>query len=171
MFRRSASVLGTIALVLTTHAHTAAAHGVEVTAEVDDSVATLELTDETGEVCIGIDPAPESSAVVAVVESSTNEVLIILGEGFGPAQACQFFDVDTVNAVLADVDAHSLVIAFGNNESSGVLTKPRLPDSETATAATEDAEAGDLNVPLIFGAGAVLGIAAVVIRKRRPRNR
>ena len=168
--RRSASALGIIALILTTYGTTAAAHGVEVTAEIDDTTATLELTDETGEVCIGIDPAPRSTAVVAIVEDSSDEVLLILGEGFNATPSCQFFDVDVVNGVLADVDAHRLVVASGSTEASGVLTKPRLPDSETAKAVDDDAEAqpveSETNVPLVFGVGVAIGIAAVVIRKR-----
>jgi len=168
-FRRSATVLGTIALVLAGYSTAAAGHGVDITAEIDDSIATLELTDETGEVCIAIDPAPQTSAVAAITEASGSEVLLILGEGFGPASGCQFFDVDIVNDILADVDAHQLVVAFGNEEASGVLTKPRLADSETATGEVVDdtaTETAETNVPLVFGAGLALGIAAVVIRKR-----
>ena len=169
-FRRLASVVGTIALVLTTHPGVAAAHGVDVTAEVDGALVTLELTDETGGVCTTVEPIPEPSTVLAIVENDTEEVLIILGEGFGTAPACQFFDVDTVNAVLADVDAYSAVLAFGNDVSSGELTKPRLPESETAISAGEQADDGR-NVPLVFGVGAVLGVAGVLIRKRRSRTR
>lgn len=165
MFRRSASALGTIALILVTHAGHAAAHGVDVTAEIDGSVAALELTDETGEVCVAVDPAPENSAVVAIVDDATDEVLLILGEGFGPASTCQFFDVDIVNGVLDNVDAHRVVIAFGNSEASGVLAKPPLADSETAgqPAGSED---DGLNASLVFGVGASVGVALVVLRKR-----
>lgn len=167
-FRRSASVLGTIALVLATYSAPASAHGVEVTAEIDDTVATLVLTDETGEVCIGIDPAPENAAVTAIAETDSGEVILILGEGFGPSSSCQFFDADVVNSILDDVDAHRLVIAFGNDEASGVLTKPRLTDSETATetASQVTTETAETNVPLVFGIGLALGVSAVVIRKR-----
>ena len=174
-FRRSASVLGTIAVVLATYGAPASAHGVEVTADVGEAKATLELTDETGEVCVAIDPAPQNSAVVAIAESAGGEVRLILGEGFGPGSRCQFFDVDIVNSVLADVDAHRLVIAFGNDESSGVLTKPRLSDSETATGEVSEEtapgdvvtpEAAETNVPLVFGIGLALGLGAVLIRKR-----
>ena len=170
MFRRLASVFGTIALVLMTYSTSASAHGVDVTAEIDGAIATLELTDETGEVCVGIDPAPEKAAVVAIINDISEEVLLILGEGFDTTPSCQFFDVDIVNDILADVDAHRLVVAFGSGESSGVLTKPRLSDSETAIGAVDGAaeassESGT-NVPLVFGAGIALGIAGVVIRKR-----
>ena len=127
-------------------------------------MATLELTDETGEVCFAIDPPPEDSAVSAIVDGETNDVVLILGEGFGTTPGCQFFDVAVVDSVLADVDAHRLIIAFGNAESSGVLTKPQLPESETSTVD----QAGDdgPNVPLIFGVGASLGVAIVILRKR-----
>lgn len=165
MLRRLASALGTIAVVLAAHSGPAAAHGIDITAEIDGTVATLELTDETGEVCAAIDPAPENSAVVAIVDDATNEVLVILGEGFSTTPSCQFFDVDVVNGVLENVDAHRLVIAFGNSEASGVLAKPALPQSETAIQ-PDDGEDDGPNVPLIFGVGASLGIALVILRKR-----
>lgn len=170
-FRRSASVVGTIALVLMAHSAPASAHGVEVTAQIDDATATLELTDETGEVCIAIEPAPENAAVVAIVEDASDEILLILGEGVTATSSCQLFDVAIVNGILGDVDAHRLVVAFGNRESSGVLAKPRLPDSETATGVddavqTEAPAENGPNVPLVFGIGIALGLATVVIRKR-----
>lgn len=162
-----APVLGTLALVLLTHPGVAGAHGVDITADVDGTTATLELTDETGEVCIAVDPAPENSAVHAIVDEDSNEVLLILGEGFGPAESCQFFDVDVVNGILADVDGHRLVIAFGGSEASGLLSKPALPESETATGVVAaDAETSETNTTLVFGAGIALGVLAVVVRKR-----
>ncbi len=85
--------VGTIGLVLVAHAGAAAAHGVDVTAEVDGVTAALELTDETGEVCVAIDPAPEDSAVSAIVNDETDEVILILGEGFGTTQSCQFLAI------------------------------------------------------------------------------
>lgn len=163
-FRRLASVLGTIALVLAAHAGVASAHGVEVTADLDGTIATLELTDETGEVCVSVDPASEASAVAAVVDGSTDEVLLILGEGFGTTESCRFHDVDIVNGVLADVDAHRFVLAFGNDETSGVLMKPRLPDPPSRVGATESD--GGFNGPVVFAVGASLGLALVVLRKR-----
>lgn len=167
MFRRSAFAFGTFGLVLLSYASHSAAHGVDVSADVDGATATLELTDETGEVCIAVDPAPENSAVHAIVDEDSNEVLLILGEGFGADESCQFFDVDVVNGILADVDAHRLVIAFGGSESSGQLTKPVLPESETATgAAPTEAETSETNTTLVFGAGIALGVLAVVVRKR-----
>lgn len=166
-FRRLAPVVGTIALVLTTLSSPAAAHGVDITADVDGTAAALELTDETGEVCIAVDPAPENSAVHAIVDDVSNEVLLILGEGFGADESCQFFDIDVVNGILADVDAHRLVIAFGGSEASGLLAKPVLPESETATgASTTEVETSETNTTLVFGVGIALGVAAVVVRKR-----
>ncbi len=170
-FRRLACVLGTIGLSLMAYSAPASAHGVEVTADIDGSTATLELTDETGEVCVAVDPAPPAAAVVAIVDDESDEVLLILGEGFNATSACQFFDVDIVNGILADVDAHRLVIASGRSESSGLLTKPRVSESETAIAPSDDDTAetigeSETNVPLVFGVGIAIGIAAVVIRKR-----
>lgn len=165
----------TTSLVLLTHAGMASAHGVDISAELepvsdegDAMVATLQLTDETGEVCVAIDPAPPSTAVSAIRPTGDN-VLIILGEGFGPSEACQLFDVDAVNAVLADVDAHEFVLAFGDNESSGTLTKPAPPESETALADAA-AEDDEINVPLVFGVGAAIGVTFAVVRSRLRRR-
>lgn len=168
-FRRCLSAVGLTLLILAAHPSSASAHGVEVTARVDQTTATLELTDETGEVCISVEPALANMAVAAIADD-TDEIVLILGENFEPTPACQFFDVDTVNAILADVDAHRLVIASGSTEASGVLVKPPPPESETALVDSTADDGQGPNTTLVFVGGLALGIAIVVVRKRLRRR-
>lgn len=177
MARRShlcgaASVI-TVGLLIATPA---AAHGVDIevdTTSSDFDVVELELTDETGEVCVVVEPAIDAAASVAITDVD-GTVVVDIGGGLGPDQACRFLDVDAVNAVLADVDGHRLRID-GELALDSALSKPVAPisdsatgDSATAQLAEDDEDSGP-SLPVVFGVGAAVGIGIAVLRSRRRR--
>lgn len=147
------------------------AHGVDIIADLEGRPAQLELTDETGEVCLRFSSAVDPADLITIAVVSTGQTALELGGGFGVEEVCQFLDPDSVDAVLADVDGHELVRRQPNGSvSRATLQKPLPPVSETALVDTTDD--GGPNVRLIFAIGGCLGIAIAVLRKRfRPTKR
>lgn len=171
------TALVAIAVVLAA-ATPAAAHGVDVSADLGDAIVHLELTDETGRVCARVDGEAASAASFEVADLASGATILDLGESLGPDEECQFLDADTVDDVLADVDGHELVRTSPDGSvDRAPLRKPLPPESETAlpassasTEAEDDdtAEAADdgPNVALVFAIGAAAGLVLTVVRKR-----
>lgn len=159
------------ALILGPAAAPALAHGIDVTAALEPKdgpvVASLELTDETGQVCLTFDREIGASAQ-ASIEMRSGMPLVDLGSGFGSTERCQFLDVDSVDQVIADVGAHRLTVLDPETSetASGQLAKPTAPVAIGIEADSPESESTGPNLPLIFGIGAALGIAIAVIRKR-----
>jgi hypothetical protein len=175
---RATLVAGALAsaLLLWSSASPAAAHGIVISAVLDSGgdplAARLELTDETGEICLALDRDTHASAQ-AMIETLDGTLVVELGSGFGSAERCQFLDVESVDSVLADVDQHQLTILDPEtgNTISGQLTKPPAPSPVGIESSAPEGSASSgpdgPNVPLIFGVGAALGVGIAVIRKRR----
>jgi hypothetical protein len=162
------------ALILGISASPAGAHGVEITTTIGGSdgpiLASLELTDETGEICLTLDRGIE---VDVTIETLDGIAVVELGNGFGPTERCQFLEVDSVNKVLADVNGHQVTVfdTETGQAASGQLAKPAPPvavrvESDSIQSDSDDTDSSGVNVPLVFGVGAGIGVAIAVIRKR-----